>query len=95
MAGFLWVSHPDVAVPGLVPQAAYDEVWGPKGWTPVDVDLDEASAALGGAVVDPAALPVEYVARLVADKRAAATEPEPPPEPAATPRRGAHRTKEA
>lgn len=95
MAGFLWAAHPDVEVPGLVPKAAYAETWQPKGWEAVEVDLTKASAALGGVIVDAAALPVEYVTKLVADKRAVTPEPEPPPEPAAPTRRSHHRTKEA
>jgi|SRR5882757_10861871 len=38
-----WQCHPDVELPSFVTRDAHDVLYAPRGWEPVQIDLDKAA----------------------------------------------------
>ena len=67
----LWITHPETGGVALYSEEAYQEVWAPRGWQPVEIDLAAASAAHGAPIVRLEQLTEDYVREVVAEQAAA------------------------
>lgn len=83
---YLWITHPETGGVALVSDEAHREVWEPRGWQPVPIDLAAASTAFGAPVVRPEQVTETYVRGLLAAQSAPpAVEAEPTPAAAPAP----------
>lgn len=76
----MWAIREDGTEPAQFSETAFREVWEPKEWKRIDVDLAAASARHGAPVTDSNQLDIGYIREVVAAQREAAT---PPPAPTA------------